>query len=389
MHPKIKIAFVTQFCPPYHRGFFELISQGYAVDFFFFGGDMSARKVDRSIRDSWGRLGNFEGRYLKGFYLLPNLRVTPSLIYWLLRKKYDIFVKCHNGRFALPVTFLTAKLLRKPFVLHTAFWFHPTTIFHRLSFFFMKFIYKYSDAIYVSGKHVRDYLVSLGIKREKIFIYDCVVDNSLFNQNIPDEEKKALRRQLGLSNERVILYVGRLAEEKGLDYLLEAFAGLYNLNASLVLVGEGHKKDYLERIVKEKNLKDVIFVGYVPNNKLCVYYAMADIFVLPSIRTRQAREAWGIVINEAMNQRLPIVATEDVGAAAAGFVQNGVNGFIVPSRNAQAMRETIETLLSSPELRDSMGKKSWEIIKDWTYDKRKLLEFEKAIKYALKGELPC
>ena len=87
-------------------------------------------------------------------------------------------------------------------------------------------------------------------------------------------------------------------------------------------------------------------MGYVSPEEALTYYATADLFVLPSVTMPTGKEPWGLVVNEAMNQGLPVVATEAVGAAAGGLVQAGVNGFIVPERDSEALAQVISTNFS-------------------------------------------
>ena len=95
-------------------------------------------------------------------------------------------------------------------------------------------------------------------------------------------------------------------------------------------------------MVLEQGLQEKAqFVGYVSPEEALTYYATADLFVLPSITMPTGKEPWGLVINEAMNQGLPVIATEAVGAAAGGLVQAGVNGFIVPERDSEAIAQAM------------------------------------------------
>jgi glycosyltransferase involved in cell wall biosynthesis len=66
-------------------------------------------------------------------------------------------------------------------------------------------------------------------------------------------------------------------------------------------------------------------------------YAASDVLVLPSIATRTFREPWGLVVNEAMNRGLAVIATDAVGAAAGGLVRDGHNGLIVPAGDSAAL----------------------------------------------------
>ena len=114
----------------------------------------------------------------------------PSLLTRLWGKDYDAYIKCINGRFALPVTYLTAKLRRKPFILWTGIWMTLDTRFHRLIFPLTLWIYRHSDAIVAYGEHVKRYLTSLNIAPEKIFIASHAMDNSMYNGPVTQGKKR-------------------------------------------------------------------------------------------------------------------------------------------------------------------------------------------------------
>jgi glycosyltransferase involved in cell wall biosynthesis len=94
------------------------------------------------------------------------------------------------------------------------------------------------------------------------------------------------------------------------------------------------------------------------------------------------KEPWGLVVNEAMNQGVPVVATDAVGAAAGGLVQNGVNGFVVPERDSKALAEAIGRILNDDELRATMSRNAKRIIAGWD-NERMVQGFQQAIAYAL------
>src|SRR3989344_7178868 len=114
------------------------------------------------------------------------------------------------------------------------------------------------------------------------------VDTNVFKPRTP---KKELIDKYELKNKKVILFVGRLDNYKGVKYLIDAIKNIENIK--LLLVGDGLERENLEKQVKELNLADkVIFVGKKNQDELPYYYNLADIFILPSI-TRQ--EAFGKV----------------------------------------------------------------------------------------------
>jgi glycosyltransferase involved in cell wall biosynthesis len=84
-------------------------------------------------------------------------------------------------------------------------------------------------------------------------------------------------------------------------------------------------------------------------------YAAADVLIMPSIRTRTFREPWGLVANEALNQRLAVIATDAVGAAAGGLLRHERNGLIVRAGNEADLAAAILRLRDDPDLRVSLG----------------------------------
>jgi glycosyltransferase involved in cell wall biosynthesis len=93
----------------------------------------------------------------------------------------------------------------------------------------------------------------------------------------------------------------------------------------------------------------------VTADALPALYAAADVLVLPSIHTASFREPWGLVVNESMLQRTPVIVSDAVGAAAGGLVRDGRNGFVVPAGDAGALATRLRALAIDTELRAQMG----------------------------------
>ena len=139
------------------------------------------------------------------------------------------------------------------------------------------------------------------------------------------------------------LFVGRDVPEKGLAILREAWR-----RAAL----DGAQLEVLSDATPEQ----------VRNS-----YARADVVVIPSIATRHFLEPWGLVANEAMNQRVPIIATDAVGAAAGGLVRDGRNGLVVPAGDADALATALRTLHGDRELRARLGENGARDVAAYTH----------------------
>ena len=372
----MKSVFVTNFCPHYRIGAFEALAKQLFVRYYFF----SDENEPYWERKNPTGLGAFESTTLSGFSIFPRFRISLSLVVVLLFSRYDVAIKCTNGRFALPVTFLIAKLRRKKFVLWQTIWYHPATFFHRLSYPLQKHIWRRADAIVVYGEHGKRFLESKGVPSEKIRIAWQAVDNSSFNRPVTNIEQSELRRRLGLQQEKIILYVGQLVPVKGIPFLIEAFRLIERKDVTLIIVGRGPLEEELKRLCI--NSDNVLFLGYLPPHELPVLYAASSALVLPSVSLPQMKEAWGLVVNEAMNQGCPAIVTDAVGAGIGGLVQNGKNGFVVPERNAAALAEAINLVVSDTDLASRLRLEARDTIREWTFE-RWASGFTDAVRYSM------
>ncbi len=379
------IAFVTNICPHYRVRTFEILASHFSTVYYFFSaGEEWYWQQQHGVRS-----GNFRFHYLPAFRL-GRTRVPLGLIGKLCRERCDVFIKCINGRFALPVTYLIARLRRKPFVLWTGIWMRLQTTFHRLAFPLTRYIYRHADAVVVYGDHVKRFLISEGVPAERIFVAHHAVDNDHYARTVSPEELLRLREELRIpAGSRVLLYLGRLEENKGVEYLLHALAHVSSPDAVLVIAGEGSAKPALEMLASTLGVADrVRFCCYVPPEQTSAFYALSYAIVVPSVTTPTSKETWGLVINEAMNQGVPVIASDAVGAAAGGLVRDGANGCIVPERDPQALQVAIEFLLRSPELRDRMSRQARADIAVWD-NERMVRGFRDAVAFVLDRSAPA
>lgn len=373
----MKVAFVTNLCAHYRVKTFETLATYHDVDYYFFSqGDEWYWQQQHGVER-----GAFHFEYLPGIRV-SNTRITPTLALKLLQKPYDAYIKGINGRFALPITYLIARLKRKPFILWTGIWMRLQTPAHRFFFPLTRYIYRHADAIVVYGEHVKRYLVSEGVPPEQIFIAAHAMDNETYNRSVTEEQQVALRKRLQLEpQDKMVLYLGRLEAAKGVFYLLQAFASLERSDTVLLFAGTGSAQNRLQALSQEYGLsQQVQFAGYVPIEQAIEYYAIADLFVLPSITTPVFKEPWGLVVNEAFNQGLPVIATDAVGAAAGGLVIDGVNGLIVPEKNSAPLANAIASLLDDEQLRRQLGQNARAKIPQWD-NERMVQGFLRALRF--------
>jgi len=171
------------------------------------------------------------------------------------------------------------------------------------------------------------------------------VDTARFR---PHGDGSAVRAKWGLGGDDVVLHVGRLAYEKNLPLLLEAFRRLREdrPRAKLVFVGQGPCADDLRTRVRAAGLEpDVRFAGFVPDEDLPAYYAACDVLAIAS-----TFETQGLVVLEAMAAGKPVAGANF--RAIPEFVRNGVNGYLFPPNDAAEAARAIGRCLDE---RDALG----------------------------------
>lgn len=257
-----------------------------------------------------------------------------------------------NGRTALAGSYLAARARSLPFVLWVGIWAHPRTAAHALSVLPTRHLYRSADAVATYGPHVTRHVEAHRGARGGVFEAAQAVDVERFGAPVPAGEVARARERAGAGDgELLVLFAGRLEPEKGVDVLLDAWReAALGPAAHLALAGAGPLRGKAERAGG-----GVRVLGYVCALDLPALYAAADVLVLPSVRTATFTEPWGLVVNEAMLQRTPVIVSDAVGAAAGGLVRDGRNGLIVPSGDASALASRLKVLAGAPALRDRLG----------------------------------
>lgn len=165
------------------------------------------------------------------------------------------------------------------------------------------------------------------------------------NRFSPEKRSDALRQALGINNgQKLLVYIGRLANEKNLDMLLEAFELIRrNFDCRLALVGDGPAREKLEQQANDH----VVFTGYKRGEELATHYASADLFVFPSLT-----ETFGNVILEGMASGLPAVGYDAPGPR--DIIKQGETGMIANEITPQAFAEAAASILSDEEKLQTM-----------------------------------
>lgn len=189
------------------------------------------------------------------------------------------------------------------------------------------------------------------------------------------------RLGIDIDNRRIILFIGRLVQQKGVRYLLEAFSMLpdsVQRHSELWIIGDGDARNTLEELSCSLDIDNSVkFFGMLPNNKLPDYYNAADLFVGPSIVADTGdTEGQGVVFIEAFASRLCVIATYTGGIPEV--IEDGVNGKLVAPADSKQLSAAMNSLLTDDDKRKSYADQAYETARnkyDWariTADFRKL-----------------
>lgn len=200
-----------------------------------------------------------------------------------------------------------------------------------------------SKVIAVSSVEVEQY-IQMGVPKEKITVIPNGIDiDSLSNLPI----KNTFKEKYGISDRYVILYLGRLQERKGIDFLIKSYVELKNEIENAVLVLAGPDSGYrhkAELLIQELNLVNhVIFTGYIDEEDKLAAYQDADVLVYPAIH-----EIFGLVPFEAVMCNCPVIVTDDCGCGE--FVEKAECGYLVKYGDVLDLKNKLKILLENPVL---------------------------------------
>jgi starch synthase len=193
--------------------------------------------------------------------------------------------------------------------------------------------YALCDLIMTPSSSALRSFIEKGVPREKLRLNPYGVDLAMFHRE--PKRDRTFR----------VLFVGTVSLQKGLPYLFDAMVGLGHPDVELVVIGALEPE---MRPIMAKYDGMFRYIGVVARPELYKHYSQASVLVLPSIQ-----EGLALVQAQAMACGVPVIATENTGAA--DLFSDGVEGFIVPIRDAAAIREKILTLYENPAMREQMG----------------------------------
>jgi glycosyltransferase involved in cell wall biosynthesis len=311
----VTVLFVTNHVPPDRAGAFAALHERVALQLALFGG--RSHHATAGLDDPG----------------VPHVRVDQRAVHALAASGRFAAVVCGTaGRVALPAAYLGARRARTPFVLWSALWGDLNTPAHRAARPLLRNVHRGAAIVVGYGPHVTAYALRLGARA--VAVAPQAVDNAFWSAPVAVPGERPF----------TALFVGRDAPEKGLAVLREAWDRAQLTDGRLEVID-----------------------GAMSPEQVRNSYAAAAVLVIPSIATRHFLEPWGLVANEAMNQHLPIIATDAVGAVAGGLVQDGRNGLVVRAGDPDALAGALRVLHRDRALRAEFGANAARDVAPYTH----------------------
>lgn len=352
----MKILWITNIPSPYRVDFFNRLGELCDLTVLF------ERENAKNRNESWKQFNthNFQGVILNGINVTDETSLCFRVIKYLKKNVYDHVIVSNplTPTGILAIEFL--KLRNIPYIVEGDGGFAKNGKGFKEKF--KTHIMKGASLYFSTSKEHDNYYLNYGAKKRQIkrYPFTSINKTEVIPNTIKEEEKTLLREKLGIKEKRILLSVGQFIHRKGFDILLKATKDFKD-DIGVYIIGGTPTQEY-KKLVKELNLTNVYFIEFQNKEKLKSFYRAADLFVLPT-----RHEAWGLVINEAMANGLPIITTNKC-IAGLELIENGVNGYLIPSDDVKELRNKINRLLDDSDLLKSMSNKSIKKISHYTIE---------------------
>lgn len=380
----MKVLFMVNIPSPYRVDFFNKLGEDCNLTVTFEG------KYAKDRNENWksDKAKNFNPIYLRGIRCSNDSFFCPEIIK-IINKEWDRII---IGVYSTPTSMLAIEYLRIhkiPFYIEADGGLIKEE--GRIKYGIKRHYISSAASWFSSGDITTDYLVYYGAKKNKCYrfpftsvkkndlieslvskdenrkeIEDILIGKKYTNENINTlsetryEIRVIAKKNLEISEEKVILCVGQFIHRKGIDILIKASYGLGE-NVGVYIIGGKPSEEYI-KLRKQCHKAKIYFVDFKSKEELAVYYQAADLFVFP---TRE--DIWGLVINEALSFGLPVITTRKC-VAGLELINEGVNGAIIPEDDIEELERKMKLYIKSSHF-DNCCIESYKVAAEYTIEK--------------------
>lgn len=329
----MKVLFVVNIPSPYRIDFFNELNKYCDLTVLF------ERKTASDRNELWyNNKFDFNGIFLKSKNIGNEASLSFEVIKYI-KKGYDMIIL---GGYSSPTSMIASiymKMHKIPYILNADggfINFNERKINKMIKNYFI------SSASYwlSSGKETNKYLIYYGAKEERIynFPFTSVREFDIVKNPITIERKKELKKEMNVPYDKVILSIGQFIPRKGFDWMIESYKNLEH-TVGIYIIGGQVTNEYV--LLKDKYKMDNLhFVDFQDKENIKRWYQLSDLFVLP---TRE--DIWGLVINEAMSQGIPVITTNKC-IAGLELIENYENGYILDNFKEENLLKTTNEILN-------------------------------------------
>ncbi len=389
---KIRLAIIAPHPVQYHFPLFKEVEKLSNIDSkILYCADMGVEEIyeeefKTTIKWDIPMLDGYKYKFLKNYSLKPYSgffsRINPAILSEISKNKYDVILIQGYYNLSCWLAFFAAKLAGIKVI-----WRGESTLKgdensaalkKRLKKIVLTKLFNACDAVMYSCTGNKDYLKFYGAHDSKFFPIPCAVDNDFYRSERKKYlgKEKEIKEELGIeANYFVVLFSARFTTRKRPLDLLKAIRKIEHDNILVLFVGDGLERRNMGKYVQNHRIR-ALFTGFQNQSEISKYYSASDMAIVVSDYDPSPK-----AMNEAMNFELPIIVTDVVGTAY-DLVEDGENGFVVKVGDVDTIAEKIDYLNKNRAVAKAMGKKSWEIVKDWNFQKD-VKGIEKAVQFVM------
>jgi glycosyltransferase involved in cell wall biosynthesis len=294
-------------------------------------------------------LSGYNNHFLKTFSITGKgffSAVAPEVVKWVW--KHDLIVVYGHNYFTFWLAMIAAKLFRKKLIQTTDAIYMEATAESggwkmKLKPVFLRSLYNnFVNGVFVTSTASKLFLQSVGIRPEKMAVIPYAVDEDMIQRASEGTDIKKLKSELHIPlTDTVFVFCAKFIPRKRPLDAIEAFAGINNHSATLLMIGDGPMMQELKQRANDLHLRSkIIFTGLVNYSKLPSYYTAADALVFCS-----EHEPYGLPVNEAMLCGRPVIVSDRIGARL-DLVEEGKTGWIYRTGDVQQLSELLEKVIA-------------------------------------------
>ncbi len=321
-----KILFFTNYFAPYRVGLFNELSRlsNQQVEFLF----------DNEIDPD--RTWKINRKTIKFNYHIMNSKL--DIIKKCLAIKPKFIISCEFGLRTI-LCIISGRIIKAKVIVFSELMPSSENSCSLLRKFVRKIIASMIDGGIAVGKESRQYLINIGVAKNKIVIAPDAVDNEFFIKESAKYKKEYLRNMFNIPAAYfVFIYVGSTSFRKGTDLLFRACKAVSRQTSKKILcliVGDGIIKKSENNLLKYYDKKIIKIINFQQPRSLIRYLVLSDCLIFPT-----RNDVWGMVVNEAIACGLPVMASKYAGSTTE-LIDNGRDGYIFDPLNNSSFESTM------------------------------------------------